>query len=143
MEISGTIEKLSEISSTIAAAVEEQGAATQEISRNVQQAALGNPTSLLQHRRRATRCWRDRLGFVAGSLRSPVAVQRQQPAQARSWKILEHSQGRVITSRGSGCRVSRQEPNCKNWRFRSGPNRTSSDVRSSVAIGGKRTWRLA
>jgi len=40
-EISGTIEKLSEISSAIAAAVEEQGAATQEISRNVQQAALG------------------------------------------------------------------------------------------------------
>jgi methyl-accepting chemotaxis protein len=40
-EISGTIKKLSEISSTIAAAVEEQGAATQEISRNVQQAALG------------------------------------------------------------------------------------------------------
>ena len=38
--ISGTIERLSEISSTIAAAVEEQGAATQEISRNVQQAAL-------------------------------------------------------------------------------------------------------
>ena len=48
-EISGTIEKLSEISSTIAAAVEEQGAATQEISRNVQQAAQGtqqvSPTS--------------------------------------------------------------------------------------------------
>ena len=40
-EISSTIEKLSEISSTIAAAVEEQGAATQEISRNVQQAAHG------------------------------------------------------------------------------------------------------
>ncbi len=40
-EISGTIQKLSEISSTIAAAVEEQGAATQEISRNVQQAAQG------------------------------------------------------------------------------------------------------
>jgi methyl-accepting chemotaxis protein len=40
-EISGTIEKLSEIASTIAAAVEEQGAATQEISRNVQQAAQG------------------------------------------------------------------------------------------------------
>jgi hypothetical protein len=34
-EISGSIEKLSEISSTIAAGVEEQGAATQEISRNV------------------------------------------------------------------------------------------------------------
>jgi methyl-accepting chemotaxis protein len=40
-DISGTIEKLAEISSTIAAAVEEQGAATQEISRNVQQAAVG------------------------------------------------------------------------------------------------------
>ena len=40
-DISTTIEKLSEIASTIAAAVEEQGAATQEISRNVQQAARG------------------------------------------------------------------------------------------------------
>jgi methyl-accepting chemotaxis protein len=40
-EISGTIEKLSQISATIAAAVEEQGAATQEIARNVQQAATG------------------------------------------------------------------------------------------------------
>jgi methyl-accepting chemotaxis protein len=40
-QISGTIERLSEVSSTIAAAVEEQGAATQEISRNVQQAAQG------------------------------------------------------------------------------------------------------
>jgi len=40
-DISGTIEKLSEISSTIAAAVEEQGAATQEIARNVQRAAVG------------------------------------------------------------------------------------------------------
>jgi methyl-accepting chemotaxis protein len=40
-EISATIERLSEVSSTIAAAVEEQGAATQEIARNVQQAAQG------------------------------------------------------------------------------------------------------
>jgi methyl-accepting chemotaxis protein len=40
-DISGTIERLSEISAAIAAAVEEQGAATQEISRNVQQAAHG------------------------------------------------------------------------------------------------------
>ncbi|MGY3453697.1 methyl-accepting chemotaxis protein [Bradyrhizobium sp. USDA 4353] len=40
-EISGTIERLSEIASTIAAAVEEQGAATQEISRNVQHASQG------------------------------------------------------------------------------------------------------
>jgi methyl-accepting chemotaxis protein len=40
-EISGTIERLSEIASTIAVAVALQGAATQEISRNVQQAAQG------------------------------------------------------------------------------------------------------
>ncbi|MGC2779324.1 MAG: methyl-accepting chemotaxis protein [Bradyrhizobium sp.] len=40
-EISTTIERLSEISSTIAAAVEQQGAATQEISRNIQQASRG------------------------------------------------------------------------------------------------------
>jgi methyl-accepting chemotaxis protein len=40
-EITGTIHQISEIASTIAAAVEEQGAATQEISRNVQQAASG------------------------------------------------------------------------------------------------------
>lgn len=40
-EISGTIGRISEISAIIASAVEEQGAATQEISRNVQQAAQG------------------------------------------------------------------------------------------------------
>jgi methyl-accepting chemotaxis protein len=40
-EISGTIGRISEIAATISAAVEQQGAATQEISRNVQQAARG------------------------------------------------------------------------------------------------------
>ncbi|MBI5318355.1 methyl-accepting chemotaxis protein [Bradyrhizobium sp.] len=40
-QICDTIDRLSEVSSTIAAAVEEQGAATQEIARNVQQAAMG------------------------------------------------------------------------------------------------------
>jgi methyl-accepting chemotaxis protein len=40
-EIGDTIGRMSEISSTIASAVEEQGAATQEISRNIQQAAQG------------------------------------------------------------------------------------------------------
>jgi methyl-accepting chemotaxis protein len=40
-DISGTIEKLSDISSSIAASVEQQGAATQEIARNVQRAAAG------------------------------------------------------------------------------------------------------
>ncbi len=40
-EIGDTIARMSEISSTIAAAVEEQGAATQEIARNIQHAAQG------------------------------------------------------------------------------------------------------
>ena len=40
-EIGITIGRMSEISSTIAAAIEQQGAATQEISRNVQRAAEG------------------------------------------------------------------------------------------------------
>jgi methyl-accepting chemotaxis protein len=40
-EIGDTIGRMSEISSAIAAAVEQQGAATQEISRNIQQAAMG------------------------------------------------------------------------------------------------------
>jgi methyl-accepting chemotaxis protein len=40
-EIGNTIERMSDIASTIAAAVEQQGAATQEIARNVQQAAVG------------------------------------------------------------------------------------------------------
>ncbi len=40
-EIGDTIGRMSEIAATIASAVEEQGAATQEISRNVQQAAQG------------------------------------------------------------------------------------------------------
>src|SRR5467141_1169750 len=41
-EISGTIGRVSEIASAIAAAIEEQGAATSEIARNVQQAAVGS-----------------------------------------------------------------------------------------------------
>src|SRR5262249_50056823 len=40
-EIGGTIGRVSDIAATIAAAIEEQGAATQEIARNVQQAAQG------------------------------------------------------------------------------------------------------
>ena len=39
--ISGTITEISDIAAAIAAAVEEQGSATQEIARNVQQAAAG------------------------------------------------------------------------------------------------------
>jgi methyl-accepting chemotaxis protein len=40
-EIGGTIGRISQIAATISAAVEEQGAATQEIARNVTEAARG------------------------------------------------------------------------------------------------------
>jgi methyl-accepting chemotaxis protein len=40
-EIGQTIARINEIATTIASAVEEQGAATQEIARNVQQASAG------------------------------------------------------------------------------------------------------
>ena len=39
--ISGTIQRIDEISSVIASSIEEQGAATGEIAQNVQQAAIG------------------------------------------------------------------------------------------------------
>ena len=45
-----TIGRISEIATAIAAAVEEQGAATQEIARNVQQAARGTHRGIDQHR---------------------------------------------------------------------------------------------
>ena len=40
-QIGVTIDRMAEIASTVASAVEQQGAATQEIARNVQQAAHG------------------------------------------------------------------------------------------------------
>ena len=63
-EIGGTIAQISEIASAIAAAVEEQGAATQEIARHVQQAAHGTG-HVWQHHRRQPGC-RDRDGGRSG-----------------------------------------------------------------------------
>jgi methyl-accepting chemotaxis protein len=83
-EISGTIEKLSEISTVIAAAVEEQGAATQEISRNVQQAPTARgrspPTSATCSAERP----KPRRPLRSGGA---VAVERQQPPQARGRQL--------------------------------------------------------
>ena len=72
-EIGGTIGRISEIATTIAAAVEEQGAATQEISRNVQQAAEGTAQVADQHHRRQPRRERDRRGLGAGAGLGAVA----------------------------------------------------------------------
>ena len=106
-EIGDTIGRMSEISSTIAAAVEEQGAATQEISRNIQQAAMGTTRSQLEHHRRAARRHRDRRGLGAGSLGGEVAFHREQPPQDRSREIPRTRCGPpnpVVTAAAAACR---------------------------------------
>ena len=97
-EISDTIGRMSEISAAIASAVEEQGAATQEISRNIQHAAGRHAAGLLQHHRSAARRHRDRFGLRAGSFGGAVAVERQQPPQARGREIPRNG-ARRLTAR--------------------------------------------
>ncbi|CAL80235.1 putative methyl-accepting chemotaxis receptor/sensory transducer precursor [Bradyrhizobium sp. ORS 278] len=84
-EISSTIERLSEISSTIATAVEQQGSATQEIARNVQKAAHGT----LQVSSNIT--------DVQGGARSTGAASSQVLAAARS---LSHNSSRLKSEVG-------------------------------------------
>ena len=110
-EISGTIEKLSEISSTIAAAVEEQGAATQEISRNVQQAAHGTQqvsSNITDVQRGAGETG---VGLVAGAVGGAVAVGRQQPPQAGSRQVPRHG------ARGLAATPFNKRSVNNGWRF--------------------------
>jgi methyl-accepting chemotaxis protein len=89
-EISGTIERLSEISSAIAAAVEEQGAATQEIARNVQQAAQGTgqvSSSIVDVQRGATE---------TGSASSEVLSAAQ--SLSTDSNRLSHEVGKFLTT---------------------------------------------
>ena len=83
-EISGTIGRVSEIAATIAAAIEEQGAATQEIARSVQQAAIGttqvvtpSPTSTAAPATPARQC-----RFVVRS-----CCEREQAAEGRGHQV--------------------------------------------------------
>ena len=102
--ISGTIEKLSEISSTIAAAVEEQGAATQEISRNVQQAAQGTQqvsSNITDVQRGASETG---IGLFAGVVGGADAVRRQQPPQARGREVPRYG-SRRLTRRRKGMTI--------------------------------------
>ena len=75
--------------STIASAVEEQGAATQEISRNVQRAAEGTSQVGRQHHRCTARRVRHRRRLLAGAVGSAIAVDREQPAEARGRQVHE------------------------------------------------------
>ena len=72
--IGATIGEINEIATAIASAVEQQGAATQEIARNVQQAAAGTSEVAEQHRRRQPGRRRDRRGGGAGALRRARTV---------------------------------------------------------------------
>ena len=92
-EIGDTIGRMSEIASTIASAVEEQGAATQEISRNVQQAAQGTQqvsANIADVQRGASETGS---ASVAGALGGAVAVGRKQPAQARGRQVPQFGSG--------------------------------------------------
>jgi len=86
-EISGTIERLSEISSAIAAAVEQQGAATQEISPPRAEGVAGHPAGVAQHHRCATWRQRDRIGLIASAFGYALTVGREQTSQDRSVQV--------------------------------------------------------
>ena len=133
--ISTTIEKLSEISSTIAAAVEEQGAATQEISRNVQQAARGTQqvsANITDVQRGAGE---------TGSASSQVLSSAQslssdsQPPQARGRQVPEFGAGGV-----SSRQIARKSPPLPGRAF-AVPRQSRSDGRILTLIAARLLWR--
>ena len=69
--IGRTIGAINEITSAISLAVEQQGTATQEIARNVQEAALGTGQVSEQHRSRQSRRRKDRFGLKRRARRRP------------------------------------------------------------------------
>ncbi|MFM7346279.1 MAG: methyl-accepting chemotaxis protein [Tagaea sp.] len=79
--IGETIAKMNQIASAIAAAVEEQGAATQEIARNVQQAAAG--TGEVSSNISGVTQAADESGKAAGELRDAAASLGTQSGQLR------------------------------------------------------------
>ena len=92
-EIGDTIGRMSEIAATIAAAVEEQGAATQEISRNVQQAANGTQqvsSNIADVQRGASET-----GSASAQVltRGKIIVRRKRPAQARGRQVPQLGAG--------------------------------------------------
>ena len=94
-EIGGTIGRISEIATTIAAAVEEQGAATQEITRNIQQAATGTAQVAGQHLRGERRRGQDRHGVGGRAVGGEVAVRPERPPQDRGGQVPRDRARRV------------------------------------------------
>ena len=89
------------ISATIASAVEEQGAATKEIARNMQEAArLSDPRRHQRHRRQQGRR-RNGLSLDAGAGLGAVAVEGKQSAAARSGQLPGGNARRVNLPAGN------------------------------------------
>ena len=139
-EIGGTIGQISDIASTIASAVEQQGAATQEIARSVQNVAQGTQeaaTNIMQVNRGATetgsaseevlnsarsaverkhapaRRARSLHGEYQGGVSRTVALSRYAPAR----RCHHRAQGRTIrysrdSSDHSSCRAYLEYPAC-------------------------------
>jgi methyl-accepting chemotaxis protein len=80
--ITTTIGRVSEISTAIASAVEEQGAATQEISRNVQQAAQG--TTEVSSNIGGVTAAAEQTGTAAGQVLSSAGALQQNGAELKS-----------------------------------------------------------
>jgi methyl-accepting chemotaxis protein len=85
---------------SVASAAEELTSSVNEISRQVQESARIANEAVDQARKTNDRvgelskaAQRDRLGFVAGSLRGTVTVRRQQSPQARSGQVPRHGEG--------------------------------------------------
>jgi methyl-accepting chemotaxis protein len=91
-EIGATIARISDIAGTIAAAVEEQGAATGDIARNVQQAAHGTANVAANIGKV------NRGASETGSASSRVlsAVRRRLPAERRGGEVCRDRAGRII-----------------------------------------------
>ena len=85
--ISTTISEINEVTSAIAAAVEEQGAATREIARNIQHAAGRHQRGLQQYRRRQQRLERGRHRRRRGADRLRRAAPRGRRAARRNRRV--------------------------------------------------------
>jgi methyl-accepting chemotaxis protein len=107
-EIGGTIAHISEIASTIAAAVEEQGAATREIARNIEQAASGT-TRVASNITDVNRGAGETGSASTQVLRlGAIAVERKQPPQGRGVQVPVDRAGGVRPR----ARGTRQRPRC-------------------------------
>ena len=110
--IGNTIGEINEVTTAIAAAVEEQGAATREIARNIQHAAGGTVGGFQQHRRRLHRLRRGRIGRRRGAERLRRAAPRGRHAAFGNRRVPVQYPGGLKNSVIPG--RSRSDPESEN-----------------------------